>query len=99
VASGKFLLPWEETLKWWLEERRFLWQAPPQVFPCELRLTARKDSNGKILNVRCRCMAGTNCEPSRRYCNYDIIGEAGSLEEAKALWRRHTGSKSAEVAA
>ena len=63
-----------------------------------MSLTAKKSTNGRVLNVRCRCMAGTSCEPSRRYCNYDPIGEARSLEEAQDLWRRHTEIAKVEAA-
>jgi hypothetical protein len=69
------------------------------VYPCEMRLTIKKGSNGKTLNVRCRCMAGTHADPSRRFCNYDPIGEAGSLDEAKALWRAHADSRKVTEAA
>jgi hypothetical protein len=51
----------------------------------------RKGGNGKVLNVRCACMAQTREWPSPRFTGYDILGTAGSLAEAVALWREHAG--------
>lgn len=64
-------------------------QPEPAVVPCEIVLSMAKGSNGRVLNVRCRCMAGTVHVPSRRFVNYDLLGQASSLDEALWLWREH----------
>lgn len=68
---------------------------PPARLPCEIVLTFARGSNGKTLHVRCRCMAGTAGEPSRRFYTYDALGQAGSLEEALVLWRGHKSAREA----
>jgi hypothetical protein len=62
-------------------------EEPAAVIPCALAVTGKHGSNGKILNVRCRCQAGTRKTPKERFFGYDLIGEAASLTEAAALWR------------
>lgn len=56
----------------------------------ELVLTcpANKRGNGKILVVRCKCMAEYR-SVSRRYYNYDPLGEVTSLADAIALYQQH----------
>jgi hypothetical protein len=73
---------------------------PVAALPCELVLTfctrAGSDGrNGKVLNVRCRCMAGTRNVPSARYYAYDTLGEASSLPGARRLWDEHLAGKQA----
>lgn len=60
---------------------------PPLAIPCELVLTFAPGTNGRQLNVRCRCMAGTVNIPRPRFWGYDPIGQASSIEQAKQLWR------------
>lgn len=59
--------------------------------PCRLVLTAARGTNGKLLRVRCECMAQVVLvEAVRPYTNYDVIGETrGGLEAALELWRAH----------
>jgi hypothetical protein len=64
---------------------------PTTIMPCEVVLTCKPGSNGKILLVRCRCQAQTQDTPRERYFNYDTLGEASSLAAAIALWKEHTG--------
>jgi hypothetical protein len=67
---------------------------PVAQLPCELVLTNKPNHNGKVLIVRCRCMAGTiSTSPSRRFFNYDPLGEATSLKEAGQLWREHHAAR------
>jgi hypothetical protein len=54
----------------------------------ELIITAKANSNGRILVVRCKCMAEYR-DVSRRYYNYDPLGEAHSLDEVKSLYDAH----------
>lgn len=56
--------------------------------PHRLRLTFPKNSNGKIINVRCTCMSQV-FRPSPQFSGYDKLGTAGSLPEAIALWKAH----------
>lgn len=60
---------------------------PVIKLPCKIVLTFARGSNGKVMHVRCRCMAGTASEPSERFYVYDPIGQAGSIEEAKRMWK------------
>jgi hypothetical protein len=60
---------------------------PAAAIPCALVVTGKHGTNGKVLNVRCRCQAGTRKTPAERFFGYDMIGEAASLAEAAALWR------------
>jgi len=66
---------------------------PLAVIPCELVTSMQHGSNGKVLNVRCRCMAGTIKAPAARYYNYDMLGEAKSLAEARLLWDDHVTAR------
>jgi hypothetical protein len=68
---------------------------PEAVHPCRLVLTAKKGTNGKVLNVRCECMAGTQAPPGRHHYAYDPVGEAPDLPAAVALWTAHRDSRSA----
>lgn len=65
---------------------------PVMVTECRMVLTLAKGGNG-LLNVRCRCMAGTVNSPSERYYNYDALGTARTIPEARALWNAHVSSK------
>jgi hypothetical protein len=60
---------------------------PVVVLPCQIVLTGARGSNGKVLHVRCRCMAGTVGATAQRYYAYDVIGQAGTVEEALELWK------------
>ncbi len=62
---------------------------PVTVLPCQVVLTGKPGSNGKILLVRCRCQAQTRDVPRERFFGYDVLGEAGSLSGALAVWRAH----------
>jgi hypothetical protein len=55
--------------------------------PCELSLTGTPDSNGRLLRVRCRCMAGYRS--SRKHHGYDHLGDAPTLLDAVRMWRAH----------
>lgn len=70
--------------------RRSVQDKPVYQAPCELVVSAKKGSNGKVLVVRCRCMAGTESPPARRFYQYDALGEASSLTQARELWDAHT---------
>jgi hypothetical protein len=70
---------------------------PAVVLPCEIVLTHKRSSNGRLV-VRCRCMAQTVNEPRPRFYAYDPLGEATSLPEALELWRKHRESKSGKDA-
>lgn len=65
------------------------WNQPPVKQPHELVVTGKKGKagNGKILVVRCRCMAEINCK--RNYYNYDPLGEVTSLPAAVAMYNQH----------
>lgn len=65
----------------------------PVIIPCALRLSAKAGSNGKVLNVRCQCMAGTLGIPSERFTGYDVLAEAKSLAEARLLWDEHVAAR------
>ena len=60
---------------------------PAAAIPCALAVTGKRHANGKVLNVRCRCQAGTRKVPRERFFGYDPIGEAATIAEAAALWR------------
>lgn len=62
---------------------------PVTVLPCQVVLTCKHGSNGKILLVRCRCQAQTRDVPRERFYGYDVLGEAGSLSGALAVWQAH----------
>lgn len=55
--------------------------------PCELVLTMNRGSNGRLIVVRCRCMALYGA--SRRNYNYDHLGIVSNLAEVRALWAEH----------
>jgi hypothetical protein len=61
--------------------------APAAVIPCEIVITGKPGTNGRTLNVRCRCQAQTRTPPQQRFYNYDVLGSAESLPGAVALWR------------
>lgn len=80
-------------------ELRFAPSKPPVVLPCEMVLTFVQRSNGRLLNVRCRCMAQTVGKPrSERFYNYDPLGQAEGLEAALELFRKHVADRSAVIA-
>lgn len=54
--------------------------------PCRIVLTGR--ANGTQLVVRCECFAEVEGHLGRYY-NYDPIGFADTIEEAKRLWADH----------
>lgn len=54
----------------------------------ELVITAKPNTNGRVLTLRCRCMAEYR-NVSRRYYNYDPFAETGSLDEAVRLYDEH----------
>ncbi len=58
--------------------------------PCQMVLSGKAGSRGQLLNVRCTCYAEIDRRVSRNYFNYDPIGVAGTIEEAKALYAGHT---------
>jgi hypothetical protein len=60
---------------------------PVLNLPHKLILTGKKGSNGKILIVRCKCMAEFICKDN--YFNYDPLGEASTLTEALKLYDAH----------
>jgi len=51
-------------------------------------LTGKPNSNGKILRVRCTCMAEYK-DVSTRYYNYDPLAEVTSIEDAKKAYADH----------
>ncbi|SRR5216684_8829351 len=54
----------------------------------KLILSGKQGSNGKILNVRCKCMAEyANIRDS--YYMYDLLGEASSIKQAAAIYKAH----------
>lgn len=66
--------------------------APAAAIPCAIAVTGKHGTNGRVLNVRCRCQAGTRDVPKERFFGYDPIGETRSLAGAVALWRAwHAG--------
>jgi len=67
---------------------------PVVRLPCEMVLTMKQGSNGKIFLVRCRCMAQTRTKPGKRYYNYDPLSEVASLQEAVSVWKRHQRDES-----
>ena len=66
--------------------------APVTVLPCQVVLTGKHGTNGRILLVRCRCQAQTRDVPRERFYGYDVLGEADSLAAALAVWRAHCGT-------
>jgi hypothetical protein len=54
----------------------------------KLILTAKPGSNGKVLRVRCKCMAEYR-NVSDHYYNYDWIAEVGTVEEVLVVYRKH----------
>jgi hypothetical protein len=63
--------------------------AQPIKAPHEILVTGKPHSNGRVLRVRCLCMAQTNWIPSRRYYSYDWIAEVTSLQEAQKVFNQH----------
>jgi hypothetical protein len=60
----------------------------------KLILTAKPRSNGKVLRVRCKCMAEYR-NVSDRYYNYDWLAEVTSAREALAVYRKHLEEQNA----
>ena len=60
---------------------------PAAAIPCAITVTGKHGTNGRLLNVRCRCQAGTRTVPRERFFGYDPIGEAATIAEAAVLWR------------
>ena len=50
--------------------------------PHEIMISQAQRRNGRIFNVRCKCMSGRNFRGCR-------IGQASSLTEARELWETH----------
>lgn len=48
----------------------------------------RRSTNGKLFNVRCKCMAEYR-NVSDRYFVYEPLGQVSSLEEAAQMYREH----------
>lgn len=63
---------------------------PPN--PCLLVLTGVRGSNGRLLRVRCRCMAEPRSSVTR-YFAYDDLGVVATTHEAKILWDKHVREK------
>ena len=61
------------------------WQA------CELVVTAKTGTNGKVLRVKCKCMAQVQI-PSL-LTPYDWIEEVGTLAAAVRVWKAHVLNK------
>ena len=51
-------------------------------------VTAKKGSNGRVLRVRCKCMAEYR-NVSDHYYNYDPLGDVKSIDEALKLYKEH----------
>lgn len=66
---------------------------PEQSNPCRMILTLPVgiSHNGRIVRVRCACMAEYKTNPN--YYNYDHLGDALSLEDAHAIWQGHIMEK------
>lgn len=52
------------------------------------RAVGRKNSNGKVLVVRCTCMSQVH-RPSPRFTGYDWLAQVSSLHEAIVAWKQH----------
>lgn len=61
--------------------------------PCVFRYALAPRTNGRLLNVRCECMAETRGRPSPRFYVWDTLGQADSLQSAIALWEEHRRRK------
>jgi hypothetical protein len=71
---------------------------PIPRLPCQIVLTGKDHySKEPKLIVRCVCMAEVRGQCSSRYYNYDPIGIALSLEEAKAMWQAHVRDREQEL--
>lgn len=51
-------------------------------------ITGKRNTNGKVLVVRCTCMAEYR-RVKTTYYNYDPLGEVTSLQAAKELYSQH----------
>lgn len=82
---------WQLWVKTHLHVPRMSSRVPDGVgSPCEIVITAKTGTNGKVLRVRCKCMAQVNLPPNGRYYQYDWLAEGEmSLDEAVRIWKEH----------
>ena len=57
----------------------------------------RRSTNGKLFNVRCKCMAEYRDVSDRYFC-YEPLGQVTSLEEACRLYREHLAESARKAA-
>jgi hypothetical protein len=67
----------------------YLETVPVVTLPCELVLSGKHGSNGRVLLVRCRCQAQCRNAPRANFWGYDPLGEAAGLGAAVKMWREH----------
>lgn len=92
MVAGE-LRPWREVLRNARKRLEAGTRMKPVIeLPCAMVLSLARNGNG-LLNVRCHCMAGTVNKPRSRYYNYDPLGTARTIPQAREVWDAHVAAK------